>query len=375
MGASQKRPSSRCAVLPPMRLLRHGLVLALALAATAATRGNPSAKRDPLAAEIERWSGFLRTHQSEDADWEQIKGIATPVMEDAAAALKSGRRLFALQRLAAARTLLSASLYAGERTERERQDEAAFEAEWARMGKVLGPDLAPPSPSAFEGVLPAAVRALGEAALPQIKIFYDTSLDYARNTLPASGIFYIGEARAQQEFAAFARTLDERSAGVQPPLRSLASELDALEGRILAAYRPPASIDKHAEFIGASATLKEARELDAAGLRYAALLRYLQAAQRVSLLGAKKAPVDAAALRTFGARLSAGGVDHSIGRLFLESAQADLAAAAAGAVPERASVIASDVLPRYFAALEPARPAAPRPAAAVTVTLVRWPYT
>ena len=361
-----------------MRRVRQGPLLALALAAlatSAASSGPAAAKRDPLAAEIEKWSAFVRTHQSKNEDWDQVKGITAPVMADAEAALRSGRRLFALQRLAAARTLLSASLYAGERTERERQDEAAFENEWARMGKVLRADLSPPSPAALDGIRPAAVRALAEAALPQIKIFYDTSLEYARNTLPASGIFYIGEARAQREFVVFARTLSERSSGNRPPLRSLAPELDALEDRILAAYRPPASIDKHADFIGASATLKEARELDAAGLRYAALLRYLQAAQRLALLDAKKGPVDAAGLRTLGARLSAGGVDHSIGRLFLESAEADLAAAASGAVPERASVIASDVLPRYFTALEPARPAAPRPAAEVTVTLVRWPYT
>lgn len=358
-----------------MRALKYGFVLALALGLMAASHGKPAAKHDPLAAEIERWSAFLRTHQSSDPDWEQVKGITTPVMADAAAALRGGRRLFALQRLAAARSLLSASQYAGERSERERQNEAAFEAEWARMGKALRADLAPPSPSAFDGVRPAAVRALGEAAIPQVKIFYDTSRDYARNTLPASGIFYIGEARAQQEFVAFARTLAERSPGAPPRLRPLVSELDALEGRLLAAYRPPASIDKHAEFIGASSTLKEARELDAAGLRYAALLRYLQAAQRLAMLEAKKTPVDAAALRALGARLSGGGVDHSIGRLFLESAEADLAAAGAGAVPERASAIVSDVLPRYFAALEPAPPAAGKPAPAVTVTLVRWPYT
>jgi len=33
------------------------------------------------------------------------------------------------------------------------------------------------------------------------------------------------------------------------------------------------------------------------------------------------------------------------------------------------------VLPRYFAALEPAIPEAPKTAPRATVTLVRWPYT
>src|SRR5262249_29785164 len=53
--------------------------------------------------------------------------------------------------------------------------------------------------------------------------------------------------------------------------------------------------------------------------------------------------------------------------------------AAAGAPPTPgiapAWPVATDVLPRYFAALEPARPAPRLPAPRATVTLVRWPYT
>jgi hypothetical protein len=45
------------------------------------------------------------------------------------------------------------------------------------------------------------------------------------------------------------------------------------------------------------------------------------------------------------------------------------------APPPIAAAIATDVLPRYFAALGPARPSPARPAPRVTVTLVRWPYT
>ena len=59
-------------------------------------------------------------------------------------------------------------------------------------------------------------------------------------------------------------------------------------------------------------------------------------------------------------------MDHSLGRIFLEAAQAE---------PALAPAIAGDVLPRYFAALEPARPRPPQPAPRATVTLVRWPYT
>jgi hypothetical protein len=66
-------------------------------------------------------------------------------------------------------------------------------------------------------------------------------------------------------------------------------------------------------------------------------------------------------------------VDHSLGRLFLETAQSEATTANGEG---NAAAIVADVLPRYFRALEPARAQPPPPPAAqVTITLVRWPYT
>ena len=67
-------------------------------------------------------------------------------------------------------------------------------------------------------------------------------------------------------------------------------------------------------------------------------------------------------------------VDHSIGTLFLEVAGSDADTARAGHAVF-ASAVVEDVLPRYFAALEPAAPAQAKQPPEVTVTLVRWPYT
>ena len=83
----------------------------------------------------------------------------------------------------------------------------------------------------------------------------------------------------------------------------------------------------------------------------------------------------AAVLRGFEKRLADPEVDHSIGRLFLESAQADLSANPPPGKAANAEAIAADALPRYFAALQPATASPVLPAPAVTVTLVRWPYT
>jgi len=333
---------------------------------------------DPIAAEIERWSAFVRDHPSSDETWSQIKSASEPVLARAQEALRDGQKLLALQRLAAARMYLAADVYV-EQKPAARQDGAVFEAEWTRVGKVLGRDLEPLRPTEFESLRPAGVRALAEAAMPQVRVYYEASLEYGRNTMPQYGLLYLGVAQAQREFAEFCRTLSLPSNETRPPIRAIGPELDRLEDELLAAYRPPASIDKHGEFIAISSGLKEARELDAAGLRYGALLKYLQTVQRLALIQAKPPVPDpdalARRLRELESRLGRSGADDSIGRIFLEAAQADIAHPAAGGAPSAAAAIASDVLPRYFDALSPARPEPRRPEPQVTVTLVRWPYT
>jgi hypothetical protein len=183
--------------------------------------------------------------------------------------------------------------------------------------------------------------------------------------------------------AAVAHQASRRTAERSIRPRSLATEIDTPEANLLAAYRPPASIERHPEFIRASATLKEARELDAAGQRHGALLRYLQAVQRLAPLrpaasaspDAPAPPVISASLDEWDARLSKTGENHSVARLFLEEARSTLERGGPGTNPATPAIVATEVLPRYLAALEPAKPARARPAASVTVTLVRWPYT
>jgi hypothetical protein len=339
-------------------------------------------RQDPLGAEIAHWRDFLASNAGSDESWDDVRQGSRPLLLHAETALRDGRRLLALNRLAAAREGLAAARYLYSLDPRQRQDPTRFEAEWRRVGDVLRQELAPPAANAFDGVGPAAVRAIGESALPQVRVYYEASLDYGRSTVPDAGLYYIGAALAQRELASLVRSLAASASPPAPPLRPLEPELNALEAEILSAYRPPASIDRHADFIRASAALKEARELDALGLRYGALLRYLQAVQRTepirNVLSASWDAGQAAALekrlREYSERLASPDRDHSLGRLFLETAQA-LAGPGQDADPAAAQAIVGCILPRYFAALEPAPPAAPQPKARVTVTLVRWPYT
>jgi hypothetical protein len=68
------------------------------------------------------------------------------------------------------------------------------------------------------------------------------------------------------------------------------------------------------------------------------------------------------------------GTDHSIAQLFIEMAEAALQGST-DAVRRGAALIVGDVLPAYHAALRPAASTTAADPAAVTITLVRWPFT
>jgi len=370
-------------MLARMIELRHGCGAAAAALLTGviltwpAGGCAPAGSSDALRQAAARCSDAIDADTTSDPLMREVRDAARPALARADAALEAGRRRLALFELSRAMPLVDALGYmtahgdAGDSMD-------ALEAEWNRMGGVLASAPAPEGAAGPEA-RSALAGALAEAALPQARIYYDASLDYARSTAPAAGLYYMGQGVAQEAFARFAERLPERGAGPAPAFRGLAGELDDLEGELLAAYRPPKSIEQHPRFIAAASGLKEARELDALGFHRGALLRYLQSSLRVQPLLEAPPRFDPretpARLDAFEARLDRDRRDHGIGRLFLEMARADLEDTTAGATREVAAGVAEAVLPRYLAALEPAAPR-PEPAPpAVTVTLVRWPYT
>lgn len=315
---------------------------------------------DPLADEIARSSAAVAALPTSDPFAKDIRESAEPMLERARAALAAGRRCQALHLYAQAFELVTAGSALVKRTAAERADMAVFEAQWRAGADLRTPAVAPPWH-------PALLRALGEAAAAQGPVLYDASLDYGRSTTPDSGFYYLEAARAERDFVAVLERLQERTALKAPPVRDIAVEIDALRGELLSAYVPPASIDRHSEFIAASSALKEAGELNAAGRHHGALLKYLQGALR---LGRLRAPLP----QPPEARLPRG-VDHSIAQAFVEAASE--ASASPDAERRRTAQAVSDVvLPAYLRAIAPAvrtPPAAHVPPA--TVTLVRWPYT
>ncbi len=340
--------------------------------------------RDPLAEAIARWQQILRAAPPADPEVREIRAGMAPLLAQAEKALGEGKRWLALSRLERAWTDLEAAEYrtavgsgsAGDL----RGQMGELEREWRRLGPLLGANRAPGPRPAFEP-LPAAARALAEAALSQMPIYYEASLDYGRNTAPEYGLYYLGAAQAQRDFIALAAGLPRRPRDI-PPLapRAADSEIAALRDELLAVYLPPLSIDSHAVFIRISALLKEADELTAAGSHYGALHRLLDAKARLARLTHPGRSVTAAEAARRGseiaARLDAAPGDDSLHRLFLETAlfsAADPDPATRGG--EIAAAILDDVLPYLPVVLGPAPPRPPGRKAEATVTLVRWPYT
>jgi hypothetical protein len=323
-------------------------------------------------------------------EWKEAKPDISESLQRADDDVRAGRPYVSLEELASAWDSLRGTEVATQETEEElvKEGQAGVQAELTKIHIEL---------AAFEkqatqknwDAAPVALRALAEKAISQMLTFrggaqgFANLVDVEKKALLdnyASALYYDGEGKGQAEFSAFCSTLDlPRKVGAFP-LRSVLPELQQLQARVMAAYRPPSSVEHHADFIRLNATLKVASELDAARHYAGALYQYLDATQQFALL---HAAVPAAAnqsrlrksLQKMSTDLAGSQQDHSIAQLFLERAEAWLTRSPNAAGWINADSIAEQVLPAYFGVLKASPPSQNQAPAEVTVTLVRWPYT
>lgn len=334
---------------------------------------------DPLATEITKWKEFVRTNPATDEDWTSLKQIIEPVIGRAENELTKGRRFSALHMLALVRANLAASKFLADQPEEMRKQLPLFEQEWQKVGKSLAPVLEGKERLDLNGY-PAAVRAVAEASYSEIKVYYDASVEYGKATEPTYGLYYLGTAQGQYDFTQFCKTLRASNTSKPVTVGNFENEIESFEDTLLAAYKPPLSIDQHPIFIRVSAMIKQAHELYDAGSYYGALYRYLEARYRYfraldpgQAINAEQA---AARAKEFEKRFNQNSADDSIGRIFLElglSEAEDTTPNTQGGTNAR--VIFDDVLPHYFSTIAPAKEKRPAVTPVATVTLVRWPYT
>uniref|UniRef100_Q01VR0 Chemotaxis protein MotC n=1 Tax=Solibacter usitatus (strain Ellin6076) TaxID=234267 RepID=Q01VR0_SOLUE len=332
------------------------IVLSLSIALSAHAQAEIQARIDSL-----RQS--LKDRPITAAEFPNIGSNIEATLKSAADALQAGSPYLSLEKLAQGFDLLYGARAYAEKSASVKSL-AEFDAEWRKTESTLA------LPAANWSRAPAALRAISEAAGVRATPLLEGARGFAAATKPADGIFYLGEAQGEAEFARFCAGLNLDRKGRAIALRSLLPEILALQEKTNAAFQPPRSIDQHPRFIALNSTLKLARELDAAKLYAGAMYQYLEAVRHFGMLDAAPVAPSIVALRR---KLEASKDDDSIALIFLQRA----AAQATGTEDERksAGIIAASVIPAYLAARKPAAGLPRAPAKTVEITLVRWPYT
>jgi hypothetical protein len=263
-------------------------------------------------------------------------------------ASQSGNLLQAMYHLQRVRIELMAQGYVKSKSEVEKGGAAAFELEWKRLGREL---TAREKQLVIRGNtrLPAAVRALAESSLTQVQPYYQSGLLYGRNTTIGDGLYYLGLALANLDFARFCQQLKFERPKPAPKLRSIQTPLESLEAAAIKAFQDPSNTTKQRRFIEINSTLKMACELQAERRYAGALKTYLYA---LLAFGTVNVAVPNAETTTrlrkqaeeLRARLTAAASDQTIGLIYLELALT----AKSEAELKRAAVIVEQVVPGYL---------------------------
>lgn len=346
----------------------------------------PAAAEDPtsrIKGEIGRLQKTLQDKPLSDPNFAQVGTMVSTALQSSAQAADARRFYVSLESLGQAQDLLGGVRSAVDRAPRVKTDLPAFESEWGAASLRLTALDKEAHNRKWENT-PVALRALFEAAQGKAIPLLDGARGFATANGPGDGLFYMGQAEGEAEFARFCATLNLPPAQAAFPLRSFLPELQALQTRTNAAFQPPKSIDLHSRFIALNSTIKLAEELDSTRFYAGALYQYLEAVRHYGMLDQQ--PLDAAkksqlkeALSATQKRIATSTSDDSIAQLFLERAQSQTAHAD-GSAPSAdewrsAQVILDQVMPAYYAALHPASPQQRASAKTVEITLVRWPYT
>ncbi|MGD0579268.1 MAG: hypothetical protein ABSC08_10110 [Bryobacteraceae bacterium] len=370
------RTKARDLLWSGVRIVASSMILAL-----------PAAGQDAVSqikAETQRLQQSLRNKPISDPDVSALNSLIDSELKAAAEALGGGRLYLSLERLNQASDLLQ-----GARTVVERKADTVkgglpvFESEWGRVSLNLS-TLDREVRKTDWSQARAAIRALAETAQGKAQPLLEGGRGFATATQPKDGLFNLGQAQGEAEFAKFCASLNLPRRTSPLPQRSLLPELQSLQEKTNAAFQPPRSIELHSRFIALNSTIKQAREFDAARFYAAALYQYLEAVRHHGMLdgpapdAAKQSDLKAA-IAALHKKLDASKRDDSIAQLFVERAESQVEPAG-GSAPSAddwrsAQAIVDQVLPAYFEAQKPASPLQRAAGKTVDITLVRWPYS
>ena len=332
-----------------------------------------------IRAEIDRIEQQLKAKPLNDPGFPNADENSANQIRSARDAAENHRLLLSLERLAQLLDFTTGVRFGIDKGSTVSSGLPAFEAEWSKTSKDLD-TMDHEIAAANWGQARAAIRALAETARGRIGPLMSGSRGFASATGPGDGLFYMGGARGEADFAKFCASLNFPRTGQPPRARSMLPELQILQEKANAAFVPPRSIEQHPRFIALNSTLKTARELDASKSYYGALYQYVEAVRIFALIDS--AELDAAgqaALKTRAAavraQFRAAREDHSIGEIFLERAESLVVNAKTADEWRSAFAIVNTAIPAYFATRRPATITKSPARKTVELTLVRWPYT
>lgn len=339
--------------------------------------------RSQIKTEITRLQQSIKDKPIADKDLSAVAHMAEDSLSAAYAAVNSGQMYLALEKLGQAQDLLQGARTAADKDAVEKGGLSAFESQWGKTSLRLT-TLEKDAHAREWGHTPLAVQALAEAAQDKAIPLLEGGQGFATATGPKDGLFYIGQAEGEADFATFCAKLSFSASKPKPSLRSLLPELQNLQAKTNAAFQPPKSIELHSRFIALNSQIKLAQELDASKFYAGALYAYLEAVRHYAMLDVQL--LDAAQqeklkqdIDTERRKLADSSSDESLARLFLERAES-YTAHYDGSPPSAdewrgARVIIDRVLPAYQAARKPALPVGSPSRKTVEIALVRWPYT
>ena len=364
------------------RLFSLFLLVLMGTVSTAFAGQSPAVSE--IKAEIARLQQSRKEKPISNKDFADLFSSVGDQLRMASAALDSGQLYLSLEKLGQAEDLLQGARRATDLGPVEQGGLAVFESEWGKVSLRLTA-LDKEAHAKNWGRAPLAIRALAEAAQGKATPLLDGGRGFATASGPKDGLFYVGQAEGEAEFAKFCASLNVDGKGTASSPRSLLPELQRLQEKTNAAFQPPKSIELHSRFIALNSAIKLAEELDASRFYAGALYSYLEAVRHYGMLDERPLDADQQAhllrqLPIEHKKLADSSSDDSIAQLFVERAQSYSARDDHSAPPTAdewrgAQVIIDHVLPAYYAALRPAAPIARASGKTVDITLVRWPYT
>ncbi|HLJ47371.1 MAG TPA: hypothetical protein VKU01_15245 [Bryobacteraceae bacterium] len=354
------------------------LAVALSFATDLAAQNGSDETRDRVLGKVDEIERALREHPFNTADFPNFPKTAGTLIESIRDLTRRGYLYPGLEKIGQLITVAHATRYAEERSAELGPGFPPFDAEWTKVNQRVVKAEQELGATNWTHRAPAQ-RALIETARSRMGQFLSAGRGFAVHDDTFSGLFWLGQAEGQAEFARFCSSLNlpEKSPA---KAHSVLPELQSLQEKAVAAFVPPKSIDLHPQFIVLNSLLKTGFEMDAERSYAGSLYRYLDAVEAYRLLDGVDVDAEQKAIlkqkvASLRNEFNASRERTSVAEIFLERAEALANASSPTAVDWRnVEAIIEYALPA-FSAQPPPLAARHISRKAVRLTLVRWPFT